>query len=406
MFNCIICRYHEIATKGDNRSMFESRLMDNIMMQIKTVNDASVYRVRGRVFVRKTDRSQFNDGELEIIKDGLSRVFGLESFSPAYECEKDAAQIFHGVEVTAPVVFNRHYDDGKKTVSFGVRARRSDKSFPLRSIELEIKTAEIIEKLFGASKLSVNLRTPDIWIGVEVRETCSFVFYETYEGPGGLPVGSNAPVLAMLSGGIDSPVACYMAMKRGCHVDYLTFHSHPYTNMDSVEKVKRIAAILNKYQYPGRLYSCNLAPIQKLIRDLCIPKYRTVLYRRMMLRVSEAVCAREKLFAVFTGESVGQVASQTIVNLATISAASPMLVLRPLIGMDKRESIRYAEKIGTYTTSIEAVPDSCTVFAPSQPSVAAKLHFVECEERKLGDWKAVLDDIVSKIEVFEIDGSK
>ena len=402
MFNCIICRYHEIATKGDNRSMFESRLMDNIMMQIRSVNDASVYRVRGRVFVRKTDKSSFNDDELEIIKKGLAKVFGLESFSPAYECEKDVDQIFHGVEVTAPKVFNRHYEKGAKSVSFGVRARRSDKSFPLRSIELEIKSAEIIEKLFGAERLSVNLRTPDVWVGVEVRETCSFVYYEVYDGPGGLPVGSNAPVLALLSGGIDSPVACYMAMKRGCHVDYLTFHSHPYTSMDSVEKVKRVSAILNGYQYPGRLFSCNLSPIQKLIRDLCIPKYRTVLYRRMMLRVAEAVCDREKLYAAVTGESIGQVASQTIVNLATISAASPLLVLRPMIGFDKRESIRFAEKIGTYTISIEPVADSCTVFAPSQPSVAAKQHFVECEERKLGDWKAVIEEIVSKIEIFEV----
>ena len=401
MFNCIICRYHEIATKGDNRSMFESRLMDNIMMQIRSVNDASVYRIRGRVFVRKTDRSPFNDDELEIIKKGLARVFGLESFSPAFECEKDAAQIFNGIEMTAGKVFNRHYEKGKKIVTFGVKARRSDKSFPLRSIELEIKTAEIIDRLFGKERLSVDLRNPDVWIGVEVRETCSFVYYEVYDGPGGLPVGSNSPVLALLSGGIDSPVACYMTMKRGCHVDYLTFHSHPYTTMDSVEKVKRIAAILNGYQYPGRLYSCNLSPIQKLIRDLCIPKYRTVLYRRMMLRVAEAVCNRDKLYAVVTGESVGQVASQTVVNLATISAASPILVLRPMVGFDKRESIRYAEKIGTYNTSIEAVPDSCTVFAPSQPSVAAKLHFVECEERKLGDWKAVIEDIVNKIEIFD-----
>lgn len=402
MFNCIICRYHEIATKGDNRSMFESRLMDNIMMQIRSVIDASVYRIRGRVFVRKTDRSSFNDGELEIIKKGLVKVFGLESFSPAYECKKDIDQIFQGVEMTAPSVFNRHYEKGKKSVSFGVKARRSDKTFPLRSQEMEIKAAEIIEKLFGAERLTVNLRNPDIWVGVEVRETCSFVYYEVYDGPGGLPVGSNAPVLAMLSGGIDSPVACYMAMKRGCQVEYLTFHSHPYTSMDSVEKVKRIAAQLNTYQHPGRLFSCNLAPIQKLIRDLCIPKYRTVLYRRMMLRVAEAVCNREKLYAVVTGESIGQVASQTIVNLATISAASQILILRPMIGFDKRESIRYAEKIGTYAMSIEPVADSCTVFAPPQPSVAAKLHFIECEERKLGDWKAVIEEIVKTIEVFEV----
>lgn len=401
MYNCIICRYHEIATKGDNRAMFEGKLMENIMLQIKNINDASVYRVRGRVFVRKTDKSPFSDDELEVIRTGLPKVFGLESFSPALECDKDAKQIFEAVEKTAKDVFDRHYSKGKAKVSFGVRARRSDKSFPLRSKQIEITTAEIIEKLFSMERLSVDLMHPDVWIGIEVREQNSFIYYDVYDGPGGLPVGSNSPVLALLSGGIDSPVACYMAMKRGCHVDYLTFHSHPYTTMASVEKVTRIAAMLNTYQIPGKLHSCNLAPIQKMIRDLCTPKYRTVLYRRMMLRVGEGVCKKEKLYAMVTGESVGQVASQTIVNLATINAASSMLVLRPMLGMDKRESIRFAEKIGTYTTSIEPVPDSCTVFAPPSPSVAAKLHSVEEEETRLGDWKAIIEQIVESIEIIQ-----
>jgi thiamine biosynthesis protein ThiI len=382
--------------------MFEKKLMENIMSQIRRVNDASVYRVRGRMFVKKTDNSPFNDEEIGLVKDGLSKVFGLESFSPSYECEKDANQIFEGLGMTVKSVFDRHYDDGKKVVSFGVRARRSDKSFPLRSNEIEIKAAEIVESIFGESRLSVNLKNPDVWVGIEVRETCAFVYYDVFPSPGGLPVGSNSPVLAMLSGGIDSPVACHMIMKRGCHVDFLTFHSHPYTSMDSVEKVKRLVGILNGFQPKGRLFSCNLAPLQKNIRDICTAKYRTVLYRRMMLRAAEAVCAKNGFFGVVTGESVGQVASQTIINLATISAASPILVLRPMCGMDKRESIYYAQRIGTYETSIEPAADSCTVFAPPQPAINAKLEDIEGEERKLGDWKALLDEIVDKIEVFDI----
>ncbi len=404
MYNCVICRYHEIAIKGDNRSMFENKLVENMRLRLSSLKDVSIDKIRGRIYVRRTSENPFSEGEIEILKSGLSKAFGLESFSPALECEASEEAIFSAVERSLKPVFEKAFQGKKGKVSFAVRARRSDKSFPLRSKQIEIMSAEIVEKLFGAERLSVDLMNPDIFIGVEVRERGAFVYYDSYAGPGGLPVGSNSPVLALLSGGIDSPVACYLSMKRGCHVDYLTFHSHPYTPLDSVEKVKRIATAMNGYQSPGRLYSCNLSEIQKMIRDLCTPKYRTVLYRRMMLRIAEMLCSRNGLFAVVTGECVGQVASQTIINLSTIAAASSMLVLRPMTGMDKSESVSFAKKIGTYPISIEQVPDSCTVFAPPAPAVAAKLHFVELDEKKLGDWPAVLEQIYSKIEIFDFDG--
>ena len=401
MYNCIICRYHEIAIKGDNRIMFESKLMDNMRSHLLDIPGVSVERIRGRIFVRRHQGSaSFNKEEIEKIETVLSKTFGLESFSPALECESKEEAIFNAVEMTAKSEFEKALE-GKKAVTFRIRARRSDKSFPLRSKQIEIDSAGIIEKLFGREKIDVNLTDAEITVGIEVREKSSFVFYRSVGGPGGLPVGSNAPVLALLSGGIDSPVACRMAMKRGCQVHFLTFHSHPYTSMESVEKVKRISKVLNGLQPKGKLFICNLSPLQKMIRDICIPKYRTVLYRRMMMRIAEKVCKKQELFAIVTGESVGQVASQTVVNLATINSSTEMLVLRPLIGMDKVESIEAAQRLGTYQISIEPAPDSCTVFAPPAPAVRARLDQVEMEERRLGDWQSVLEDIFAGIETEE-----
>ena len=227
----------------------------------------------------------------------------------------------------------------------------------------------------------------------------ALLYYTAYKGAGGLPVGSNSPVLALLSGGIDSPVACKMIMTRGCHVDYLTFHSYPYTPMESLEKVKRLAAVLNKHQKPGTLYACNFSEIQKKIRDVCNPKYRTVLYRRYMMRIANMLCHRKHLYGIVTGESVGQVASQTIINLGTINAAAEFVVIRPLCGLDKLETIRRAEELGTFPISIEPQPDSCTVFAPPSPSVAAKLFRIEAEEALLGDMTELLEQAYSSLEI-------
>ena len=258
----------------------------------------------------------------------------------------------------------------------------------------------VISEMFPREQLKVDLSNSDISVGIEVRDINALIYYQVFPGPGGLPTGSNSPVLALLSGGIDSPVACQMIMNRGCHVDFLTFHSYPYTPMASLEKVQKIARKLNTFQKPGTLYACNLSEIQKQIRDLCTEKFRTVLYRRMMMRIANMICHRKKLNALVTGEAVGQVASQTIINLGTIDAAAQFVMLRPLCGMDKLETIRRAEKLGTYELSIDPQPDSCTVFAPPSPSVAAKLFDIEREEAKLGDIHALLEKAYSEMLIF------
>ena len=233
-----------------------------------------------------------------------------------------------------------------------------------------------------------------------MRDEFSALYLEQLPGPGGLPVGSNPRVLTLLSGGIDSPVAAYLAMKRGSGTAFLSFHSAPYTPPESVEKVKRLAAVLNTYQRPERLFSANLAAFQREVRERCRDRYRTVLYRRAMMRIAEMIAERYGYKALVTGEALGQVASQTIDNLNTINRAVHILILRPLIGADKLESIRLAEEIGTMEISKEQIPDSCTVFAPANPATAVPLDAAEEEERKIPDYSAILAKIVDEVEIF------
>ena len=390
MFNAVLCRYHEIAIKGNNRREFERQLVGNMRFMFKKQEAfCKVHHIRGRIWVEPAEPGRdFSGPELQKVCDVLSRVFGLESYSPAKLVKPDMETIMQAVREVAPPIFAPYLEKGEKAV-FRIRARRSNKEFPLRSKEIEIELAGLVETLFGGENLKIDLDHAPITIGCEVREEFAAVFAGSYPAPGGLPVGSSGKVLVLLSGGIDSPAAAYEMMKRGCQVDFLAFHSPPYTPPESSDKVRRLAEQLNRYQYPGKLYFCNLAPLQKEIRDLCEERDRTVLYRRAMFRIAEKVAHKAKSGALVTGEAVGQVASQTLKNMATIGSAVDMLILRPLCGYDKNECIRVAQKIGTYPISIIPAPDSCTVFAPASPATSVPLHVAEREEAKITgytDW--------------------
>ena len=314
MFNHIVCRYNEIATKSGNRSIFERRLIDNMRMLCQRAGIRLKFsRMRGRILIYREENTEFTEEERRKITSCLKRCFGLDSFSFCLEGTPDMKSVMEMVEKTVPAAF-APFLEKKKTVEFRTRARRSDKSFPLTSKEIEIEAATKIEELVGAGNVKVNLTDPDITLGLEVREKNSILFYDSVKSAGGLPVGSNAPVLALLSGGIDSPVACHMIMGRGCHVDFLTFHSYPYTPVGTVEKVRRIASILNGWQKEGTLYACNISEVQKLIRDHCDPRYRTVLYRRMMMRIASLLCREKGLHAVVTGESVGHTLENQVLD--------------------------------------------------------------------------------------------
>ncbi|MBQ4106384.1 MAG: tRNA 4-thiouridine(8) synthase ThiI [Lentisphaeria bacterium] len=395
MYNAVICRYHEIAIKGNNRREFERQLIGNMHSMMRGKVECRIRQIRGRIWIEPAAGAAFfTAAEQQTLAGILSRCFGLESFSPARLVPPDMEEIKAAAAEVARPVFAAAQAE-KTRVSFRIRARRSDKEFPFRSRDIEIALAEVVAKSVDADRLDVDLDDPDLSLGCEVREEFAALFLETFRGPGGLPVGCNGKVLVLLSGGIDSPVCAYRMMKRGCAVDFLTFHSSPYTPPESEEKVRELAACLNRYQFPGTLHLCNLAPLQKQIRDLCTERDRTVLYRRAMLRIAEKIATQCGAGALATGEAVGQVASQTLRNLATINAAVRILILRPLCGSDKSELIRMAEEIGTYPISIRKAPDSCTVFAPASPATSVPESVATAEEAKIPDYDRLLDEITA-----------
>jgi tRNA uracil 4-sulfurtransferase len=383
-YNALLCRYAEIATKGRNRVFFESRLVEALRRALRGLGKVQVVRERGRIFFLPGEqRGCFTAADLAEMRRVLPFVSGLSSASPGFLVEPDLAQIEAAVDSSFGKVYEvtRAATPADRAIPYAMQARRSDKSFPLISSDLERHFAERL--LDRYADLTVDLDAPRLAVELEIRKDRAFLCYERIAGPGGLPPGTGGTVLALLSGGIDSPVACYLMMKRGCLVDYVTFHSEPYTPPELILKVGRLAGLLNRFQFGGRLVAVNLVEAQKAIRDTCESRYRTILYRRFMVRIAAAVARVLGAKALVTGDSLGQVASQTLSNLAVVSAASPMLVLRPLIGCDKKDSMALARRLGTLAESEQNVPDSCTVFAPADPATSAKFFRIEGEESRL-----------------------
>ena len=404
-FNAVMCRYNEIALKGANRPQFEHLFVEAIKRALRELDAIKFVQERGRILVCLENFRPFSNRELNLIKVQLPTVFGLTSFSPGFMLESTLEAIDSQLDATFP----GHYEmisrgsANNSDISYRMRARRSDKSFPLTSSELEIHFAE--KFLSQYPRLKVNLNKADLTIGVEVRKKWSFVYYNQFSGPGGLPSGSNGGGLALLSGGIDSPVACYMVMKRGTPLHFITFHSFPYTPPESIIKVSKLVRILNRRQKRGILYACNLVAAQKCVRDNCTEKFRTILYRRIMVRIATGLAKSINLEALVTGESIGQVASQTVRNMDTINRATDMLIMRPLVGMDKQEVTNIADKIGTLSISQENCPDSCTVFAPKSPTTAAKLDRILEEEQRI-DSPALVEACLSAIKQIDLNTYK
>lgn len=369
-YNSVICRYNEIALKGKNRWKFEQYLTGRIS-KLLAHSKLKVSKIRGRVLIHLNDWSDFSKEESFLIKDSLQYVFGLDSYSFAIKTQPDIKEI---IKLALPSV-NLIIEETKAKklpntpLTFRVRSRRADKnSFESkRALEVELADAVISKHLY----LTVNLISADISLYVEIHKDKAFIYYHIENGQKGLPSGSNPPVLSLLSGGFDSPVASYMMMKRGVFVDFISFHSFPFTPMETTEKIRKIARQLNKFQGRRRLFMCNFLEVQKEICTKVYETFRTIHYRRIMFKLAERIALENGNKALVTGESVGQVASQTIVNLANIDSATEMIVLRPLIAMDKPDTMEIARKIGTHDLSAEQVPDSCTVFSPSNPATSA-----------------------------------
>ena len=354
----ILARFGELWLKGKNRGDFEKRLHKNVRQRLADLDpEGEVVREHGLLVLRPTRR-------FAEVGKRLEDVFGIGSISPARRSALDLAEMARHARELVDERLEALPDRGP--LRFRVETRRSDKRFPHDSTAINVAVADHVLAEHGA-RLTVDLENPELVVGVSVRAKEAFVFVERRPGAGGLPVGSIGRAVALLSGGIDSPVASWMTMKRGARVVFLAFHSYPWVGDAYRHKVERIVRRLARYQNGSLLYFTPLAPLQEAVREVAPESYRTVLYRRAMQRIASIVAKKEKAGALVTGESLGQVASQTMQNLACIEAASSYPVLRPLIAFDKAETIELARRIGTFDLSIEPQPDCCTVFQPKRP---------------------------------------
>ena len=377
----IICHYHEIALKGRNRKFFEEKLVENIKRVLNPGDFEFVKRISGRILIKLTKEGAKKEKE---IKKSLKTVFGIANFSFAIS----SPQEIKNIQEKALELLK-----GNKFRTFRITAKRSKKDFSLTSQQINEKVGEyILKKLEVRSpklKIKVKLENPDITFFIEIVEKYAFLYLEKIRGLGGLPVGVSGKVVALLSGGIDSPVAAILAMKRGVKVIFAHFHAYPYTSQASIEKTKELVKVLSKYQGRSRLYLIPFGEIQKEILLKTTAKLRVIFYRRLMLKIAKEIAKKEGALGLFTGESIGQVASQTLENIGVIEEAVDLPVYRPLIGQDKEEIIRKAQEIETFEISIIPDQDCCSRFVPAHPETKAKVEDVIRAEKKLNIEKMI-----------------
>ena len=380
----ILCRYNEIATKGRNRGLFENLLVENLHRQLQPITKFKGKRRRGRILLVPHGRENdlFSASDVECLRQRIQRVFGISSVSPVIETSPELAAVEKVVEDCFPLVYQSFAEAKPRgAIRYAMRARRVSRRHPMSSHELELHFAGRL--LPAYPRLQVDLQNPELLVQLEMRETSAFLSFLNFPGPGGMPSGCAGRTLALLSGGFDSPVAAYLMMRRGCPLDFITFHSAPYTPPATLAKVARLARTLNQYQRPGRLFCINLLPAQKAVRDLCNPRYRTVLYRRFMVRIACRIAEEYRILGLATGDNLGQVASQTMENLFVVNKVADRPVFRPLLTYDKNHTLALARNLGTFEISREDAPDSCTVFAPSRPTTMAKPDKIEENEKPL-----------------------
>lgn len=379
MEKVIIVRYAEIHLKGKNRGYFERVLLTNLEKALKGLRH-ELRRTSGRYLITSFDVTQSEE-----ILSRISRVFGVHSFSLGYRVPSDMDSIYEAACTVCP-----------ESGTFKVDTHRADKRYPMTSPEI---SAEIGARLLETyPRLKVDVHTPAHCVYVDVREDgTSLVFGKFEEGSGGMPVGTSSKGLLLISGGIDSPVAGYMMAKRGMDVEYLHFHSYPYTNEQAKDKVVELARILSRYTGVETLSTVKVTHIQEEIHKKCAPELNVTLLRRFMFRISERVAAKKGAKCLITGESLGQVASQTMEGITSSNAVVTLPVLRPLIGFDKEEIILRAKKIGTFETSVLPYEDCCTVFLPDFPAIKPKLSFIEAEESKL-DVEGLVEEALESLE--------
>ena len=384
MSDHILIHYGEIGLKGKNRPYFEQKLIENIERSLRDQSFNKVKKGYGRILVELNDESDSKQ-----ITRQLQQVFGITNLAVATKVAGDIDKI----KATSLNILPA----SPKT--FRVTARRSDKNFPLNSQEVNEKLGEHI--LTNKPGVKVDLKHPEVTLHIEIAGEGVFMSTKKLPGPGGLPVGVSGRVVSLISSGFDSPIASYLLMKRGARVIFVHFHSYPQTDKRSLENVKKIVDILDQYQGRSKLYLVPFLDVQKEIYAQAAVPDRVVHYRRMMLRISEIIAQQEKAEALVTGDSLGQVASQTLTNMSTIGEATGMPLLRPLVGSDKEEIMSQARQIGTYDISAQPDEDCCSLFVPKSPNTKAKLADIKRQEEKL-DINALVEKAVesAKIEVI------
>lgn len=376
----IIVHHHEIILKGDNRGFFERQLIKNVRAALgEILAPPAVRGGYGKFIIDVADEQ-----DVPLIVDRLKIVFGLANICVGVEVKQD-------VELFCSAAEYLLHDQKFKTMR--VETRRPDKNFPIKSMEVSAKVGEHLCNIFGVRG---NMSTPDETIYVEIVDSTAYVYRSKVQGAGGLPVGVSGRVVGLLSAGFDSPVAAWKLMKRGANVIFVHFHSMPYTPQHSVDQVRQLVEILTRFQFKSKLYLVPFADIQQEIVLKSPQPLRIILYRRMMMRIAEAVAYRETAEALVTGEAVGQVASQTLRNIRAIDEAATFPVLRPLSGTDKEETMTIARRIGTYDISKEPYDDCCSFLAPRKPATWANLAEVSAAEAQL-DIPSLIEAARSKL---------
>jgi tRNA uracil 4-sulfurtransferase len=362
----ILIRYHEIALKKGNRRYFIELLKRNLISAVKDLGIKEIRSLPARVLM--TFKADY---DTEVLIERIRNVFGVANFSMVQRTPRDIdtlrARILESL-------------DGSRFSSFRIQTQRGDKTFALKSPEINRQLGAAVKDQSGAR---VDLSHAELTVTVEILPRDAFFGFNKIAGPGGLPVGASGRVVALISGGLDSPVAAYRMMQRGCRLIFVHFHSAPYLDQTSQQKVRQLVTELTRCQFQSRLYLIPFGEIQRQIVAAVARPLRVILYRRMMLRIAEQVARREKCQALITGESLAQVASQTLENIAVIEEAAQLPVLRPLVGMDKQEIIDQARRIGTYEISSIPDQDCCQLFVPKHPATRARLADVQEDESRL-----------------------
>ncbi len=384
----LLCKYGEIVLKGANRKYFEDMLCREMKKRAACYGKFDIYRAQSTIYIEPIDDTADMDGMFA----AASKVFGIVAIARAAVCEKDMDAISRTAKEYIP-----QFLVGKST--FKVEAKRSDKAFAFDSMAISREIGGDILEAYP--RIRVDVHNPDVIVKVEIREFGAYISAGQFKGAGGMPVGSNGRGLLLLSGGIDSPVAGYMIAKRGVRLEAVHFESFPYTSERAREKVLELARIVSEYAGDIDVHVVSLTHIQEELVKACEEDYFTLLLRRYMMTIAQRVARDHGCSALITGESLGQVASQTMQALGVTDAAVSMPVFRPCIGMDKEEIVSVARKIGTFETSIQPYEDCCTVFTPKHPRTKPELEKVLVQENKL-DFNALVDEAMSTLYTVHI----